>query len=166
MVEMDHRVLFRWGWSEQYPGYNYFNLETQGVLSVRGTDFAFVHQSHPFVNLLHFNKDIIGTDILDNPKIEDYFRISKNTMEHCVKTLKMDLMIPVMLRSLQTMCMLGIRRRRRERFLAFRETTRGQRLCNDVMRRVCEWLYFRAPPIIKDSVLSRVSHTCGSVGDR
>jgi hypothetical protein len=54
-------------WRLQYPDYNTNNLDTHGVLNVQGENFVFVSKTHPVIDLLRVNKDILNTDIDTHP---------------------------------------------------------------------------------------------------
>jgi hypothetical protein len=76
-------------WRMQYPDYNTNNLDTHGVLNVQGENFVFVSKTHPVIDLLRVNKDILNTDIDTHPLIDDqWFKVTKQVMSTCCQQLK------------------------------------------------------------------------------
>ena len=76
-------------WRLQYPDYNANNLDTHGVLNVQGENFVFVSKTHPVIDLLRVNKDILNTDIDTHPLIDDqWFKVTKQVMSTCCQQLK------------------------------------------------------------------------------
>lgn len=57
-------------WRKLYSKFNAGNLETQDVLKVPNTQFVFVHEEHPIINLLRMNKRYTGVDIENAPKMD------------------------------------------------------------------------------------------------
>ena len=58
-------------WREQYPEYTSLNLETHGVLNVQGEGFVFVSKTHPVIDLLRANKEVLKADIDKQTLIDD-----------------------------------------------------------------------------------------------
>ena len=76
-------------WRLQYPEFNMNNLETHGVLNVQGENFVFVSKTHPVIDLLRLNKDLLNANIDDAPLIDDqWFKVTKQVMTTCCQQLK------------------------------------------------------------------------------
>lgn len=76
-------------WRAQYPEYNINNLDTHGVLNVQGESFVFVSKTHPVIDLLRLNKDILNADIDMQPLIDDqWLKVTKQVMATCCQQLK------------------------------------------------------------------------------
>lgn len=76
-------------WRAQYPEYNINNLDTHGVLNVQGESFVFVSKTHPVIDLLRLNKDILNADIDSQALIDDqWFKVTKQVMATCCQQLK------------------------------------------------------------------------------
>lgn len=76
-------------WRSQYPEYNINNLDTHGVLNVQGESFMFVSKTHPVIDLLRINKDIVNADIDNQPLIDDqWFKVTKQVMATCCQQLR------------------------------------------------------------------------------
>jgi hypothetical protein len=71
IYENDATTAESMAWRAQYPEYNAANLETQGVLNVQGEGFVFVSKTHPVIDLLRANKDVLNADIDSQPLIDD-----------------------------------------------------------------------------------------------
>ena len=71
-------------WRREYPKYNASNLEKQGVLETTDCTYAFVHQNHPAVALLRANKDLLGSDIDQQQKIDnEWYKVSSSSNSTC-----------------------------------------------------------------------------------
>lgn len=76
-------------WRAQYPQFNVSNLDTEGVLNVQGENFVFVAKSHPVIDLLRINKDILNADIDEQPLIDNqWYKVTKQVMSTCCQQLK------------------------------------------------------------------------------
>jgi hypothetical protein len=76
-------------WRNLYPQYNTNNLETQGVMEVKGCPYVFVSQGHPAINLLRANSDLLGSDIDSMMKIDnEWFKVSRQVVMQCCQTLR------------------------------------------------------------------------------
>lgn len=76
-------------WRSQYPKYNASNLEKHGVLETTDCAYVFVHQNHPAVALLRANKDLLGSDIDKQQKIDnEWYKVQKETFATCCNTLR------------------------------------------------------------------------------
>lgn len=76
-------------WRTKYPSYNATNLETWGVLDVQNCPFVFVHEKHPVIDLLRTNKEILGSDIDEQGKIdEQWFKIGRQVLGTCCNMIK------------------------------------------------------------------------------
>jgi hypothetical protein len=71
IYENDATTAESMAWRAQYPEYNNSNLETHGVLNVQGESFVFVSKTHPVIDLLRANKDVLNADIDSQPLIDD-----------------------------------------------------------------------------------------------
>ena len=56
---------------KEYPKYKKANLEKHGVLETGDLAYLFVHQMHPAIALLRANKDLLGSDIDSQQKIDN-----------------------------------------------------------------------------------------------
>ena len=54
-------------WRQRYPQYTAANLDTHGTLQVTGQPYLFVSQSHPVIELLKQNADLLNADIMKQP---------------------------------------------------------------------------------------------------
>jgi hypothetical protein len=76
-------------WRNLYPQYNTNNLETQGIMEVKGCPYVFVSQGHPAINLLRANSDLLGSDIDAMMKIDnEWFKVSRQVVMQCCQTLR------------------------------------------------------------------------------
>jgi hypothetical protein len=76
-------------WRAQYPEYNINNLDTHGVLNVQGEGFVFVSKTHPVIDLLRLNKDILNADIDSQALIDgQWLKVTKQVMTTCCQQLK------------------------------------------------------------------------------
>jgi hypothetical protein len=76
-------------WRNLYPQYNTNNLETQGIMEVKGCPYVFVSQGHPAINLLRANSDLLGSDIDSMQKIDgEWFKVSRQVVMQCCQTLR------------------------------------------------------------------------------
>ncbi|KAJ1467172.1 hypothetical protein T484DRAFT_1756060 [Baffinella frigidus] len=76
-------------WRNLYPQYNTNNLETQGIMEVKGCPYVFVSQGHPAINLLRANSDMLGSDIDQMTKIDgEWFKVSRQVVMQCCQTLR------------------------------------------------------------------------------
>ena len=71
IYENDATTAESMAWRDQYPEYNNSNLETHGFLNVQGESFVFVSKTHPVIDLLRANKDVLNADIDSQPLIDD-----------------------------------------------------------------------------------------------
>ena len=76
-------------WRQRYPQYNAGNLETHGTLQVTGQPYLFVSQSHPVIELLKQNAELLNADITTQPFIDgEWYKLTKQVMSTCCNTLK------------------------------------------------------------------------------
>jgi len=76
-------------WRQKYPQYNANNLDTHGTLQVTGQPYLFVSQSHPVIELLKQNADLLNADITTQPLIDgEWYKLTKQVMSTCCNTLK------------------------------------------------------------------------------
>jgi len=76
-------------WRNRYPQYNASNLKTQGTLQVNGQPYLFVSQTHPVIELLKQNADMLNADISSQPLIDgEWYKLTKQVMSTCCNTLK------------------------------------------------------------------------------
>ena len=69
-------------WRKNFSKFNASNLETQDVLAVANCPYLFVHESHPVINLLRMNKEVLGIDIDATPKMDNqWFKITQSLMQ-------------------------------------------------------------------------------------
>lgn len=75
-------------WRKEYPKYNANNLQKQGVLDTSDCSYVFVHDHHPAIALLRANKDLLGSDIDNQQKIDnEWYKVQKETFATCCNTL-------------------------------------------------------------------------------
>ena len=76
-------------WRNHYPQYNASSLETQGMLQVNGQPYLFVSQTHPVIELLKQNADMLNADISSQPLIDsEWYKLTKQVMSTCCNTPK------------------------------------------------------------------------------
>jgi hypothetical protein len=76
-------------WRSLYPQYNHTNLESQGIMEVKGCPYVFVSQGHPAINLLRANSELLGADIDSCTKIDnEWFKVSRQVVMQCCATLR------------------------------------------------------------------------------
>lgn len=76
-------------WRSKYPHFTAQNLEEHGVLSVAGQPFVFVSQSHPVIDLLRQNVDLLSANINEQPLIDgEWYKITRQVMGTCCQTLR------------------------------------------------------------------------------
>lgn len=76
-------------WRQEYPQYTATNIDTHQVLKLDNCQFMFVHETHPVINLLRMNKNILGTDIDTQPKMDNqWFKISNDLFQTSCDTLR------------------------------------------------------------------------------
>ena len=76
-------------WRRDYGKYTSSNLQSEGVLAVPNSDFVFVHESHPVINLLRMNAGMLGMDIDNTPKIDgQWYKLTSALMESSCDTLR------------------------------------------------------------------------------
>lgn len=64
---------------KEYPKYKKANLEKHGVLETGDLAYLFVHQMHPAIALLRANKDLLGSDIDSQQKIDnEWYKVCKD----------------------------------------------------------------------------------------
>jgi hypothetical protein len=89
LFEADSRTQASQRWRNQYKEYNAANLETQGVLEVKQAPYVFVKDTHPVIDVLRANRDLIGSDIDTHTKIDnEWFKVSRQVLTECCKALK------------------------------------------------------------------------------
>jgi hypothetical protein len=89
LFEADARTQDSQRWRNKYKEYNAANLETQGVLEVKQCPYVFVKDTHPIVDVLRINRDLIGSDIDTHQKIDnEWFKVSRQVMQECCKALR------------------------------------------------------------------------------
>jgi hypothetical protein len=76
-------------WRSRYPQYNASNLDTQGTLQVTGQPYVFVSQTHPVIELLKQNAELLNADITTQPLIDgEWYKLTKQVMSTCCNTLR------------------------------------------------------------------------------
>ena len=58
-------------WRQEYPKYKKANIDKHGILETGDLAYLFVHQTHPAIALLRANKDLLGSDIDAQQKIDN-----------------------------------------------------------------------------------------------
>jgi hypothetical protein len=90
-------------WRNLYPQYNGNNLETQGIMEVKGCPYVFVSQGHPAINLLRANTELLGSDIDTMAKIDnEWFKVSRQVVMQCCQTLRTQVLSKVQSSDLNT----------------------------------------------------------------
>lgn len=88
-------------WRNKYPTFNASNLEKHGVLEVSGQNFLFVSQTHPVVELLDNNADLLNANIKDQTLIDgEWYKITKQVMSTCCGILRTKVLNTVSTRDL------------------------------------------------------------------
>ena len=76
-------------WRKNYPEYTNDNLEKHNIIDVQGMPYVFAHETHPVIDLLRINNDIIGGNLEEYTKFQgDWYRLSKTAMEQCCQTIR------------------------------------------------------------------------------
>ena len=89
LFESDGNNVDSLKWTQQYPGFNGNNLETNEVMDVNNAPYVFVRENHPAIALLRANKDLLGSDIDEQPKIDnEWFKVTKTVFQTCCNTLR------------------------------------------------------------------------------
>lgn len=89
LFEADCRTQESQNWRRKYGEYNQSNLETHGVLEVKNCPYLFVKDSHPVIDVLRDNRDLIGSDIDTHQKIDnEWFKVSRQVHHECCDALK------------------------------------------------------------------------------
>lgn len=93
-----------YAWHKEFPTYNAANLDSEGVIPVKGQPFVFIDCNHPVVSLLRHNSHLIGCDIDSQKKIENqYYRISRQVLQCCCDTLRRKVLSKVASHDLNTL---------------------------------------------------------------
>jgi hypothetical protein len=67
-------------WRQEYPKYKKANIDKHGILETGDLAYLFVHQTHPAIALLRANKDLLGSDIDAQQKIDnEWYKVSVYT---------------------------------------------------------------------------------------
>jgi hypothetical protein len=75
-------------WRKTFGKFTSANLATEDVLEVPNCSYVFVHENHPVVNLLRINKDIVGVDVDDQPRMDgQWLKITKNLFDSSCDTI-------------------------------------------------------------------------------
>lgn len=89
VFEADTNSVESLKWSQSYPGFNGNNLESHEVMDVLNAPYVFVRDKHPVISLLRANKDLLGSDIDEQPRIDDeWYKVQKNVFATCCSTLR------------------------------------------------------------------------------
>ena len=68
-------------WRNCFREYNRDNLATHNVLDVQGMPYKFVHETHPIIQLLMVNKEMLGSDISTHAKIDgEWYKIGTQVL--------------------------------------------------------------------------------------
>lgn len=90
-------------WRNKYPNYNASNLEEWGVLEVSRCPYVFVDQNHPVIALLRANKELLGADIDQTPKVDDqWHKVSRQVFKTCCNTLRTKVLSRIATRDLNS----------------------------------------------------------------
>jgi hypothetical protein len=66
-------------WERDFPSWNAQNLETDGVMMVRGSEYRYVIEAHPAIRLLEVNAELIGIDVRNHPRVHGHWIKITNT---------------------------------------------------------------------------------------
>ena len=89
VFEADASNTYNVEWRQRYPQYNAGNLDTHGTLQVTGQPYLFVSQTHPVIELLKQNAELLNADISAQPLIDgEWYKLTKQVMLTCCNTLK------------------------------------------------------------------------------
>jgi len=89
LFEADSRTQDSQNWRKKYSEYNGTNLETQGVLEVKNCPYVFVKDTHPVIDVLRDNRELIGSDIDTHQKIDnEWFKVARQVHHQCCNALR------------------------------------------------------------------------------
>lgn len=75
-----------------YPGMTKDNLRTNGIMEVPGEQYMFVDQSHPIVEMMSENQDVLQMDLSSAQLIDNrWFKVSKSVTDRCLAELGAEL---------------------------------------------------------------------------
>lgn len=78
-------------WMSMYPEYNRENVRTFNVMHLNGSDYYFVHENHPVINLLYHNQSELGTKISPEDRVNgSWYRVDLNVFNDSCRTLEED----------------------------------------------------------------------------
>ena len=101
-VEMLNDEMY--AWHKEFPTYTATNLDSEGIVPVKGQPFVFIDCNHPVVSLLRHNAHLIGCDIDTQKKIEgQYYKISCQVLHSCCDTLRRKVLSKVTSHDLNTL---------------------------------------------------------------
>lgn len=77
-------------WMRKYPKYTSSNLDTEGVILLRGSSFYFVDTGHPAVHMLKANEDQLGVQLVLDNTIEgsNWYKVDVDTFSYCIKQIR------------------------------------------------------------------------------
>ena len=83
-------------WRNNFREYNKDNLGSHNILDVQGMPYKFVHESHPVIQLLMANKELLGSDISTHAKIDgEWFKIGTQVLNTAISTLSSKILTKV-----------------------------------------------------------------------
>lgn len=83
-------------WKTTYKEYNAHNLETHGVMDVKAAPYMFVKDTHPVIAVLKVNPELIGDDIMRQPKIDgEWFKIGRDVVSKCATAIRKEVLSKV-----------------------------------------------------------------------
>eukprot|EP00961_Rhodomonas_salina_P140756 1894388-Rhodomonas_salina.4 len=89
LFEADSRTQESQRWRNKYKDFNASNLETEGVIEVKQCPYVFVKETHPVIDVLRANRELIGSDIDTHAKFDDeWFKISRQLLTQCCTALR------------------------------------------------------------------------------
>ena len=88
-------------WRNKYPEYNAMNLDKVGVLAVTGQPYLFISKSHPAIDVLRQNQELINASIDSQPLIDnEWYKVMKPVFGTCCEALRKRVLTKVSTRDL------------------------------------------------------------------
>jgi len=89
-------VVAERAWKQKYSEYNFSNLETHGVMDVKAAPYAFLKDTHPIVDVIRVNPDLIGDEIDRQTKIDgEWYKVSRDVISKCATAIRKEILSKV-----------------------------------------------------------------------
>lgn len=103
VYEADPEARMGLEWRTSYPRYTKLNLEEEGTMEVKNCAYLFVSQSHPVIDVLKENGDVITNDICEQTLIDgEWFKIDRPTFDAACTAIRRDVLSNVHTADLNT----------------------------------------------------------------